>query len=166
MSHTKKASALLGSIVLSVALIAAPPTANAALQGWDLVDSGKHLDWDGNTSYGSSVSSAVSLWNGHRSGVIRADNPFITQDVFVSDFNEVSTTMGVTSSAGTIKLNEYHYEDMTSGQRTKTTTHEFGHALGLDHTSGSSDIMQSGKISITSLSQTDKDSYDDAYDTY
>ena len=30
---------------------------------------------------------------------------------------------------------------MTADQRTKTTTHEFGHALGLDHTCGSKDIM-------------------------
>ena len=40
--------------------------------------------------------------------------------------------MGYTSSNGTIKFNDYHFEDMTSAQRIKTATHELGHALGLD----------------------------------
>ncbi|KXG43541.1 matrixin family metalloprotease [Tepidibacillus decaturensis] len=74
--------------------------------------------------------------------------------------------MAVTSSAGTMKFNDYHYFDMTTDEKTKTTTHEFSHALGLDHTSGTDDIMQQGKLSITSLSSTDKSSYDEAYDTY
>lgn len=139
---------------------------HAALQGWDLVDDGKHLDWDGNTQYTSSVTSAVNLWEGYKSGIIRPDTAWIIEDVYLSDFNQVSTTMAVTSSAGTIKFNDYHYSGMTTNQRIKTTTHEFGHALGLDHTTGSSDIMQQGKLSITSLSTTDKSSYDSAYATY
>lgn len=41
---------------------------------------------------------------------------------------------------------------MTSAQRINTATHELGHALGLDHTTGTNDIMKQGKLSITSLS--------------
>lgn len=166
MNLNKKVSTFLGVVALAIALITPPPTAYAALQGWDLVDSGKNLDWDSNTKYGTSVTNAVNLWNGHKSGVNRPDSIWVVEDVFVSDFYEVSTTLGETCSCGTIKLNDYHYDTMTADQRTKTTTHEFGHALGLDHTSGSTDIMQQGKLSITSLSQTDKDSYDAAYLTY
>jgi hypothetical protein len=162
----KKTSIFLGVVALIIALITPPSTANAALLGWDLVDDGKHLDWDSNTKYGTSVTNAVNLWEGHISGVIRPDSAWVTEDVFVSDFYEVSTTLGETCSCGTIKLNDYHYADMTADERTKTTTHEFGHALGLDHTSGSTDIMKQGKLSTTSLSQTDKDSYDEAYLTY
>lgn len=133
---------------------------------WDLVDDGKHLDWDSDTKYLSSVKSGVNLWEGHRSGVIRPDSIFVVQDVFISDYYEVSTTMGYTSSNGTIKFNDYHFEDMTSAQRIKTATYELGHALGLDHTDGTNDIMKQGKLSITSLSSTDKSSYDEAYNNY
>jgi hypothetical protein len=139
---------------------------HAALLGWDLVDDGKHLDWDGNTKYLSSVHSGISLWEGHRAGVIRPDDATVIEDVYLSDFYQVSTTMAVTSSSGTIKFNDYHYNGMTPNERIKTTTHEFGHALGLDHTTGSHDIMQSGKLSITNLSSTDKSSYDQSYLRY
>lgn len=55
---------------------------------------------------------------------------------------------------------------MTAEQKIHTATHEFGHALGLDHTTGTYDVMRQGKLSITSLSSTDKSSYDAAYATY
>lgn len=84
----------------------------------------------------------------------------------LSDYYQVSSTMAVTSSAGTIKFNDYKYQNMSTDEKIKTTTHEFGHGLGLDHTNGTYDIMQQGKLSITSLSYTDKSSYDAAYSTY
>lgn len=131
-----------------------------------MVDSGKHLDWDSDTKYVSTVRSAVDLWEEHRSGVIREDSLLVIQDVFISDYNEVTNTIAYTSASGKIKLNDDHFDSMTPNQRLHTVTHEFGHALGLDHTSGKNDIMQQGKLALTSLSQTDKDSYDEAYDTY
>lgn len=166
MSLSTKISVFVSIISILIALIVPSSVVNAALQGWHLVDSGKHLDWESNTKYGTSVNNAVDLWNGHKPGVIRPDSIWVIEDVFISDFYEASTTMAVTCSCGIIKLNDYHYATMTADQRTKTTTHEFGHALGLDHTFGSKDIMQQGKLSITRLSQTDKDSYDEAYLTY
>lgn len=152
--------------ILVMVLLVTSISSYAALLGWDLVDDGKHLDWDSNTKYLSSVQSGVDLWEGHRSGVIRPDSIFVIQDVFISDYYEVSSTMGYTSSNGTIKFNDYNFANMTSSQRIKTATHELGHALGLDHTYGTNDIMRQGKLSITSLSSTDKASYDEAYNNY
>jgi len=100
------------------------------------------------------------------SGIIRPDSAVLIEDVYLSDFYQVSTTMAQTSSAGTNKFNDNHYASMTTNQRIKTTTHEFGHALGLDHTTGTYDIMRSGKLSTTSLSSVDKNSYTAAYATY
>ena len=150
--------------VLSLSL--SPSVSHAALLGWDLVDSGKHLDWDGNTKYTTSVGNAVDLWESYKPGIIRPDSVYVIEDVYLSDYYQVSSTMAVTSSAGTIKFNDYKCNKMSPDQKTKTTTHEFGHALGLDHTNGTYDIMQQGKLSITSLSNTDKSSYDAAYFTY
>jgi hypothetical protein len=156
--------AFICTIVLALQLFSV--NAFAALLGWDLVDSGKHLDYDGNSSYMSSVTSAVNTWENYKSGIIRQDSWSVIQDVYVSDYYEASDTLGVTSSSGTIKFNTYNFSTMTSAQRQKTATHEFGHALGLDHTTGTNDVMRQGLLSTTALSSTDKSSYDAAYATY
>lgn len=65
--------------VLSLSL--SPAVSHAALQGWDLVDSGKHLDWDGNTKYTTSVGNAVDLWETYKSGIIRPDSAYVIEDV-------------------------------------------------------------------------------------
>lgn len=74
--------------------------AEAALLGWDLVDSGKHLDWDSNSKYISIINRSVGIWEGYRQGIVivRRDSWNKWQDVFISDYNEVSNTLGVTSS--------------------------------------------------------------------
>lgn len=156
--------AFIGSIAVTLQLFSL--NAFAALLGWDLVDSGKHLDYDGNSSYMSSVTSAVNTWENYKSGIIRKDSLVVVQDVYVSDYYEASDVLGATSSAGTIKFNTYNFSSMTAAQRQKTATHEFGHALGLDHTSGTNDVMRQGLSSVTALSSTDKSSYDAAYATY
>ena len=38
---------------------------------WHLVDSGKHLDWDGKTTYKSQLEGAIKVWNSYKKGVIR-----------------------------------------------------------------------------------------------
>lgn len=165
MKHLgKKVVAFTAVSIMSVGAFTV--TAHAALLGWDLVDSGKHLDWDSDTKYVSTVKSGTALWEGYRSGVIREDSLTVIQDVFISDYNEVTSTMAYTNSNGQMMFKDYHFSDMNANQRLKTVTHEFGHALGLDHTSGKNDIMQQGKLEITALSETDKKSYDEAYDTY
>ena len=91
---------------------------------WYLVDSGKHLDWKGSTSYQTQFNSAVSTWNNYKSGVIRKDAWNTINDVTISDYNEVSSTAGVTSSAGTIKFNTYQMDNFTSAQKRNVCTHE------------------------------------------
>lgn len=135
------------------------------VQSWNLVDSGKHLDYDYSTKYSSELSTAVTKWENYKSGIIRPDSATVIEDVFISDYSEVSNTNGVTSSAGTIKLNTYQLDKQGSTQAMRVITHELGHALGLDH-STSSDIMYAYTITTSSLTQNDKDSYDSAYNGY
>lgn len=138
----------------------------AALSSWDLVDSSKHLDYDGNSSYMSSVTPSVNTWNSNKPGIIRKDTIYVIEDVYIQDYSETSGTLAFTHSGGSINFNIYNFKNMTSSQRQKTATHEIGHALGLDHTFGSSDVMKQGILSTTALSSTDKSSYTAAYNRY
>ncbi|MFS1511054.1 matrixin family metalloprotease [Chengkuizengella sp. SCS-71B] len=153
-------------IALVVSLSSFNTSSEAALLGWDLVDNNKHLDWNSDSKYISSINNAMKLWENYKSGIIRPDTAAEREDVFLTDYMQVSSTIASTSSNGIIRFNDYHYADMSNGERLKTTTHEFGHALGLAHTFGRRDIMRQGKVSITKLSSTDKRSYDEAYLTY
>lgn len=142
-----------------------PAFATSYIMSWDLVDSGKHLDYDGNSIYMSYVTTGASKWNGYKSGVIRPDDAWVIEDVYVSDIDTANGNTGITYSNGKIELNKYYLQNSTTDQKTNTATHELGHALGLDH-STSSDIMGPSQTSITTLSQNDKDSYDAAYLNY
>lgn len=103
-------------LFLSISVIPAS-AATTAILDWYLVDSGKHLDWKGSTSYQTQFNSAVSTWNNYKSGVIRKDAWNTINDVTISDYYEVSSTAGVTSSAGTIKFNTYQMDNFTSAQK-------------------------------------------------
>lgn len=139
--------------------------AKAYVQTWNLVDSGKHLDYDYDTKYSSELSSSVKKWESYKSGVIRPDSVLVVEDVFISDYYEVSNTNGITSGGGTIKLNTYQLDSQGSTQAMRIITHELGHALGLDH-STSSDIMYANTITTSNLTTNDKESYDAAYNGY
>ena len=148
-----------------VLLLSFPATASAAtvkLLTWDLVDSGKHMDWDGSSQYQSSFNAGVNTWNNYKSGVIRKDSISVVQDVAISDYYEKSTTAGVTSSNGTIKFNKYNMDSLSSAQKQNVATHELGHALRLAHNQ-STDVMYAYVTSKTTLSTNDKASYDQAY---
>lgn len=123
------------------------------------------LDWKGSTSYQTQFNSAVSTWNNYKSGVIRKDAWNTINDVTISDYYEVSSTAGVTSSAGTIKFNTYQMDNFTSAQKRNVCTHELGHALGLAH-NAKGDVMYAYVSSVTSLSANDKASYDASYKRY
>lgn len=132
------------------------------VQNWNLVDSGKHLDYDGNSIYMGNIIVGVGKWEMHRSGVIRKDSLTVIQDVYVSDTTRNDGVIGVTSPRGTIEFNKNLMEQVDSVYRSRVATHELGHALGLDH-STSSDIMYAYTIKTSTLSENDKNSYDHAY---
>lgn len=151
-------------LTLSMLSICAFSTTTAILS-WHLVDSGKHLDWSGSTAYLSQFNAAVNVWNNYKSGVIRKDSWNTINDVTISDFSEVSSVAGVTSSNGTIKFNKYVMNDLSSDKRKNVCIHELGHALGLAHNLNG-DVMYTYVSSAVSLSANDKASYDVSYNRY
>ncbi|MBE5935210.1 MAG: matrixin family metalloprotease [Lachnospiraceae bacterium] len=136
--------------------------AGVKVLNWDLVDSGKHLDWDGSTKYMKQFKSAVNVWNGYKKGVIRKDSLFRIQDVAISDCFEVSSTAGVTGSNGVIRFNKYIMDRLSYNGQKNVCIHELGHALGLDHNT-SRDIMYMYATNRVALSYNDKISYNYAY---
>lgn len=166
----KQRSKFICSAVIMLLLIssfAMPKSTYAAakLLTWDLVDSGKHMDWDGSSAYLTNFTSAVTVWNNYKSGVIRKDSATVIEDVKISDYYEVSSTAGVTSSAGTIRFNTYQMGGYTSTKRKNVAMHEIGHALGLAHNT-SADVMYAYVSTKVTLSANDKASYDAAYKKY
>ncbi|WP_222429821.1 matrixin family metalloprotease [Paenibacillus agilis] len=152
-------------MVISLSVTTPASAASVSLLGWDLVDSGKRMDWDGSSAYISQFNSGVSLWNSYKSGVIRKDTITTIQDLAISDYYEVSSTAGVTSSAGTIRFNNYQMAGYTSTKKLNVAIHEIGHALGLGHNT-SADVMYAYVSNNTALSVNDRASYDAAYLTY
>lgn len=57
------------------------------LSGWDLVDSEKHLDWDGSTSHMNTWNSTISKWEGYIYDVIRKDTWNTINDLTISKSN-------------------------------------------------------------------------------
>lgn len=140
--------------------------ATATLGSFDLVDSGKHLDWDGNTNYMVQFKSAVNTWNAYKSGVIRKDSLSVIQDVKISDYDGDNTTILTVSSSGKIKFNQKVMDTHTNDEKKSDCLYALGIALGLGKTKNSSDVMYSYKSSKTTLSSNDKVSYDAAYKKY
>lgn len=134
--------------------------------GWNVVDSGKHLDWGGKTKYTSYVKAAAKKWNAYKSGVIREDSIKTVQDVTFSDYKEKSNVWGDASPSGKIRLNTYLMDADTSTYNDKLNTvmHEFGHTLGLGHNDPEDVMAQSSDV--VTLTSNDKHSYDEVYDTY
>lgn len=158
---------LLAALVVIIGSITASPifAKSVHLNSWDLVDSGKHLDVDGDSIYMSHIWKGKNIWNGYKPGVIRKDNGKVIQDVYISDINEKNGDAGKAYKNGHIHLNKYYLKNSTSEQRTNTASHELGHALGLGH-SILGNIMAEKQTSTIKLGACDKDSYDAAYKRY
>lgn len=161
-----KMIAMFLAMTMVVSVCSVPAFAASNILTWHLVDSGKHLDYDGNSEYMSYVVVGASIWNGYKSGVIRKDSLSVIEDVYISDINTVNGSTGITYASGKIELNKYYLKDDDSDHITNTVTHELGHALGLAHSTSSSDIMYESQTAVTKLSQNDKDSYDASYNRY
>jgi len=143
-----------------------PQPTTVKLISWDLVDSGKHLDYDGNSVYMDIVESGIALWNNYKSGVIRKDTWYNTNDVTITDVSdEISVYAATTYSNGVIKINAQSMDRLDNDKRINVVTHELGHALGLGHNTYM-DIMYYRLTGRTELSENDKASYDAAYNNY
>lgn len=95
---------LLLVVVALMISTSVPVFAKAYIQVWDLVDSGKHLDYDGNSSYMSYITTGASTWNAYKSGVIRPDSLSVIEDVYVCDINVANGWAGMTYSNGYVKI--------------------------------------------------------------
>jgi hypothetical protein len=73
------------------------------------------------------------------------------QDVYLNDTWWAATTLspcnGCTYSSATIRLNQRTMDPLNDFMRTKVATHEFGHAIGLDHpASQATSVMNQGTL--------------------
>ncbi len=138
------------------------------LLAWDLVDSGKHLDWSGGTKYQSAFNKAVNTWNEYKPGVIRKDTIFTGVDVKILDNSiQRSKDAAITSRNGEITFYTAIMDNFSVKSRRNTCTHELGHALGLGHrTKREKCIMYHKNTERIKLKKGDKISYDAAYKRY
>lgn len=166
LKKKKNFLALCLTFALICSLLSIQTSAASYTLDWNLVDSGKHLDYDGNSKYMSYADTAAFTWNSHKSGVIRKDSIWVIQDLYISDVYRVDGSTGVTYSNGKIELNTYYLDKCTYSQILNTVTHEIGHALGLAHSPSKLSVMYYAQTSTTTLSKDDKDSYNTAYTFY
>ena len=158
-------------VLLAIALVMSiqgkfPVKASATLGAWDLVDGGKHLDWDGNTNFMVQFQTAVKKWNGYKPGVIRKDNWKIVEDVSISDYYSEDSSVSKVLSSGKIKFNQFYMDCYNNDKKTNVCLFAIGTALGLGKTAYFQDVMYRYANCITNLSSHDKESYDAAYKKY
>ncbi len=107
----------------------------AKIMNWDLVDSGKHLDWSSSSKYSTAINNGISIWEGYKKGVIRKDGLFKVRDVLFSDMLIIPgypDAAAVTYPDGRIMFATYYMEQYIPQTQTHIAAHEIGHALGLD----------------------------------
>lgn len=138
-----------------------------SLQDWgDLVDSGRHLDWDGSTQYMKEWTNSVNIWNAQKKGVIRADRWNTIEDVEISDQKiGDGTHAAITSSDGRIVFFKESMDRYSFAKRQAIASHELGHALGLGDNENTKCIMRykithfMNDTGITDLAPCDKQAY-------
>lgn len=115
------------------------------LQFWyDSINSNR-IKWRSDSIYTSEIEHSFQQWDDE--SIIIFTEVTWGQDLFVTDYTDNgSTTIAYYNSiTNKIKLNSYHFTDMTTSQRHKTIMHEIGHALGLDHMS----VSTNNRISVS-----------------
>lgn len=149
-------------LILSLAFMLLTNIAQAHFLGYSSVDDGE-IRWGGSTTYASQWNAGISTWNNLDPIDILPDTIWTYQDLTVDDVyepNESWTGCYIYSiGSDDIELNTAKLDDDTSAQKQNTTTHELGHALGLDH-SFSGNIMYYAQTSQTALGVHDQSDYD------
>lgn len=136
-----------------------------SLGDFNLLDSGKHLDWIyRSTKYTSIIETAAANWNNYKPGVIRKTSSSFSADVTIQEYYEKGTNViGNTSGEGKLTLNTYKMDNLNNTYKINVVMHELGHALGLGHQKKTNDIMNEEANGVTSPTKSDKKSYDAAY---
>ena len=130
---TGGASALVSQVGGAASQVLIKP-AYAEAQGWDLVDSGQNLHYEDYTAYDGVLSNAVSTWNSLGSVNIEPSPSSSETDVSVGDTSSMSAMGYTTTSDHSITFNSSTFSYSTENAQNAAGSHEFGHALGLGHT--------------------------------
>ncbi len=146
---TRQAQILLDgarSGLASVSSALASRPAYAAPQGWDVVDSGRNINWEDHTAYDAANSHGASVWNALGSVNIEQGGGGI--DLRVGDTALPPGVGGKTGSGGTIYYNPGVMNGATQNAQDAIAAHEWGHGVGLGHT-GPPSVMTSAVVNST-----------------
>jgi hypothetical protein len=170
MTKKKIVSILAVTVVLlSSSIIVYAETAQPAVTGYDLVDSGGHMDYNASTQYSGYLFSGANLWNDYLgTTVIREDSFGTINDCDIMDVtNSDVTWAGETGTPktdllpGYIYFNTYYMDQYSTTKAIFVVKHEFGHTLGCAENSCSDfNIMYPYVKSNINLSIHDKASVD------
>jgi hypothetical protein len=122
----------LAGMLLAVVL---PGSANAHFLGGNSVDAGE-IRYDDHTKWDDSRNHGINQWNSLGSVDMRPDNAWTYTDLDIGDYDENDGRCGYYTyepGADDVHLNTRYYNGYSDYVRRACTTHEFGHAYGLDH---------------------------------
>lgn len=157
-------------LLLSTSITVLAETGKASVTGYDLVDSGGHMDYTMDTKYDSYVWGAAQTWNSYLNDtVIREDtrstiNDCDIYDVTQSDVSWVGLT-GIPTNlpiSGYMKLNTYYMDQYSTTKIILVIKHEFGHTLGCDENDCDENNIMYPNINMSKINLTihDKASVD------
>ena len=143
MSKKKIVSLLAVTAILlssSIGVHVYAETGQAVVWGYDLVDSGGHMDYTINSKYDTYVDGAAFTWNNYLGDtVIREDSMSTIVDCDIYDVSRSDVRWaGITAvptnwvPVGYIQLNAYYMDQLSTTKRQMVIKHEFGHTLGCD----------------------------------
>lgn len=157
----KKKLLIIPALVLSLATSLGIANAAHYVTVYSSVDE-EEIRWGGASAYSSSWSSGVTTWNARGVINIAQDTVSTYEDVTISDvYNRSVSWAGQYSNqigSDSIQFNSYYMSGFTSSKKQNVTTHELGHALGLDH-STSGNVMYRTVSTQTSLGAQDISDY-------